>query len=288
MNEDIEKVDITIKESGWEIRLDLHLLSLFIEEKNPKEVYERSLGYSLTTYYRKLNELKRVGLLDWTFGRAKITEKGLVVLRALNESEFLQNGGCVDKEENLGEDTKTEYIEGNRFVICSNENIDDLTNDEFIFLEYPASSYLLNIMLLISGGVRGRSNAEKLKELLNRDFKVSIAIANFENSSKQFLVFLDELIKADKIECLIVGVKNERKALSNKRILGFLEEYEFKNDKFEFSKDSVTLTPVLIFFVITYIVIVAYRFGFTFAPLAYFFIPIYFLRSILFRELRNL
>ena len=249
-----------------ERRLDLRLLSLFVEERNPREVYDRSLGYSITTYYRKLNELKSLGLLEWSFGKAKVTERGLEVLRGDERSE----------------------IHGDRFVICSNECIDNFTDDGFILLEYPTTSYLLNVLLLTSGGVKGRSNAEKLKVLLDRDFEVSVAIANFDNSSKQFLIFLEELIKANKIERLVVGVRNERKALSNKRILDFLERNEFKNDRFKFSKDSVTLTPVFIIFVITYIVIVAYRFGFTFAPLAYFFIPMYFLRSTLFRELRGL
>ena len=259
------------EEGRREIRLDLDLLSLFVEERNPRDVYDCSLGYSLRTYYRRLSELRDAGLLDWKSGKAKLTKKGLEILKILDHDRGRKSGHG-----------------GDRFILCSNDRIEDFTDDEFVFLEYPTASYLLNVLLLSSGVVKGRSNAEKLRELMNRDFKVRVAIANFENSSRQFLVFLNELIRADKIECLVVGVKSERKALSNKRILEFLEEHEFKNDKFTFSKDSVTLTPVLIFFVITYIVIVAYRFGFTFAPLAYFFIPMYFLRSTLFRELRNL
>ena len=52
--------------------------------------------------------------------------------------------------------------------------------------------------------------------------KIWLSINHFENSPKQLLIFLDELIKLGRIKALYVGVKNERKDLANKKLVEFL------------------------------------------------------------------
>lgn len=131
------------------------------------------------------------------------------------------------------------------------------------------------------------TNAEKFKAIVQSDVKVSLAIDNFENASKQTIVFLRELILADRVERLHVGVRDERKALRNSKLLEFLQEFGFESSRLRLEADSVTLFPVLLVIVIAFGIIVAYRLGVVYAPVYAFFILIYFLRSSLFRELRK-
>lgn len=86
--------------------------------------------------------------------------------------------------------------------------------------------------------------------MCTHDFKVKLAINHFENSPKQLLVFLEELIKLGRIEALYVGVKNERKALSNKKLVEFLTEHDFENERFKLPKESVTLFPLFLIAII--------------------------------------
>lgn len=160
----------------------------------------------------------------------------------------------------------------------------------FVYITYPAASYILKTILLYAGiQTKGlTTNAEKFKAIVQSDCKISLAIDNFENASKQALVFLRELILAGRIERLYVGVKDERKALRNSKLLEFLQEFEFENQKgLKLESGSLTLFPVLLVILIGFGIIVAYRLGVAYAPVYAFFILIYFLRSSLFRELRR-
>lgn len=135
------------------------------------------------------------------------------------------------------------------------------------------------------------TNAEKFKAIVQSDCKIALAIDNFENASKQAqtLVFLRELILAGRIERLYVRVKDERKALCNQKLLEFLQEFEFENQKgLKLEADSVTLFPVLLVILIGFGIIVAYRLGVAYAPVHAFFIMLYFLRSSLFMENQEL
>lgn len=117
--------------------------------------------------------------------------------------------------------------------------------------------------------------------------KTNLAIDNFENSSRQTLVFLRELINAGKLEKVYVGVRDERKALRNGKLLDFLQEFGFESGRLRLESDSVTLFPLLLVILIGFGIIIAYRLGVEYAPVYAFFIVIYFLRSSLFREIRK-
>jgi len=124
--------------------------------------------------------------------------------------------------------------------------------------------------------------------MCTHDFKVKLAINHFENSPKQLLVFLEELIKLGRIEALYVGVKNERKALSNKKLVEFLTEHDFENERFKLPKESVTLFPLFLIAIIEIILILAFRSGYHYASILSVLIIVYFMRSMLFGELREL
>ena len=89
-------------------------------------------------------------------------------------------------------------------------------------------------MLIVAGvDEKGlKTNIEKFRALKEADFRVMIAVNHFENSSKQVLVFLHELMKLGKISALYVGVKNERKALKNKKLVEFWQEFDFENESY--------------------------------------------------------
>ena len=86
---------------------------------------------------------------------------------------------------------------------------------------------------------------------------------------------------------MYVGVRDERKALRNAKLLDFLQEFGFESGRLKLKSDSVTLFPVLLVILIGFGIIVAYRLGVEYAPVYAFFILIYFLRSSLFREIRK-
>ncbi|HDN73546.1 MAG TPA: hypothetical protein ENG16_00800 [Archaeoglobus sp.] len=188
-------------------------------------------------------------------------------------------------------ESKTKAEESGKFCITDTLNLKQLAYQSgFVYITYPAASYILKTILLYAGiKTKGlTTNAEKFKAIVQSDARISLAVDNFENASKQTLVFLRELILAGRIERLYVGVKDERKALRNSKLLEFLQEFEFENQKgLKLESDSVTLFPVLLVILISFGIIVAYRLGVAYAPVYAFFILIYFLRSSLFREIRK-
>jgi len=231
-------------------------------------------------FYRRLEKLKKQGLLEWRNGRARITERGERLLS-------LFDSGLVWEESKALTDRKTAHETRRNFCIIESDRLKRL--DSFIYIPYPSASYILKTLLLYAGiPTRGLStNAEKFKALVNSDLKANIALDNFENASRQTLVFLRELINAKKLEKVYVGVRDERKALRNSRLLEFLQEFGFESGRLKLESDSVTLFPVLLVMLICFGIVVAYRLGIEYAPVYAFFILIYFLRSSLFREIRK-
>jgi len=260
---------------------ELEILKAFKEEAKPIDVYaSRDWGFSRATFYRRLEKLKKQGLIEWKGGKAKVTERGEQILKLFDPSWVPE--------------VKTEpraEAEGSKFCITNTMKLKQLAyQSNFVYITYPAASYILKTILLYAGiSTRGlTTNAEKFKAIVQSDAKISLAVDNFENASKQALVFLRELILAGRIERLYVGVKDERKALRNSKLLEFLQEFEFENQKgLKLEADSVTLFPVLLVILIGFGIIVAYRLGVAYAPVYIFFILLYFLRSSLFREMRK-
>lgn len=261
---------------------DLAILKEFRVERKPSEVYEsKNWEFSRATFYRRLEKLKRKGLIEWKTGRAKITERGLQLLKLFDSEEVLE----LERDEERGE------VVAGSFCITDSASLKQLSYKySFLYIAYPATSYILKTILLYAGiKTKGLStNAEKFKAIVNSEVKVNLAIDNFENATKQSIVFLRELIYAGKIEKLYVGVKDERKALRNSKLLEFFQEFGFENAKgLKLDSDEITMFPLLLVILITFGITVAYRLGVEYAPIYAFFILIYFLRSSLFREIRK-
>lgn len=102
------------------------------------------------------------------------------------------------------------------------------------------------------------------------------------------MIFLEELIKFGRIEALYFGVKNERKALANKKLVEFLQNLDFENEMFKLPKESITLSPLFLIGVIGIILILALRSGNEYASILSVMMIVYFMRSTLFKELREL
>jgi len=260
----------------------LEILKAFKDEAKPIDVYSsRDWEFSRATFYRRLEKLKEQGLIEWRGGKARITKRGEQILKLFDPSWVPE----------VGEVRESKIKEETRFCITETMKLKQLAYQSgFVYITYPSASYILKTILLYAGiPTRGlTTNAEKFKAIVQSDCRISLAIDNFENSSKQALVFLRELILAGKIEKLYVGVKDERKALRNTKLLEFLQEFEFENQKgLKLESDSVTLFPVLLVILIGFGIIIAYRLGVAYAPVYAFFILIYFLRSSLFREIRK-
>lgn len=256
---------------------ELEILKAFREEAKPIDVYSsKDWRFSRATFYRRLEKLKKHGLIEWRKGKARITKRGEQILKLFDPTV------PVKVEESR------EELNG-RFCITETMKLKQLAYQNFVYITYPSASYILKTICLYAGiQTKGlTTNAEKFKAIVQSDARISLAIDNFENASKQTLVFLGELILAGKIERLYVGVKDERKALRNSKLLEFLQDFEFENQGMKLESDSVTLFPVLLVIMIGFGIIVAYRLGVAYAPVYAFFILIYFLRSSLFREMRK-
>lgn len=279
----------------------LKILKCFGDEYvNPHDVYHEHFngnGLSRATFYRRLEHLKQLDLIEWKVGKVKLTAKGRNVLRALNGLELLdhKNSYLTDtksKTDGLGkkDDEKVEKEGDNPFRIYEAEELKKKIDDAFVYVDYPTASYILKALLIVAGvDEKGlKTNIEKFRALKEVDFRVKLAVNHFENSSKQVLVFLDELMKLGKISALYVGVKNERKALKNKKLVEFWQDWNFENERFRLPKESVTLFPLFLIGVIGTIIVIALRSGYQHASILSVLIVLYFFRSMLFREVREL
>ena len=258
-------------------------------EVNPHELYNSNgFKFSRATFYRRLENLKQLGLIEWRVGKAKLTEKGLIVKSVLNSS--YDRDSIFKKIQNLENRSKKEDENLNHsFRLYKASKLKDQVDNGFIYVDYPQTSFILKILMELAGiEEKAKTNVEKFKLLKNADFKVKLAINHFENSPKQLLVFLEELIKLGKIKALYIGVKDERKALKNKKLLEFLQEFDFENERFKLPKKSVTLFPLFLLFIIGTILFVAFRVGYQHASIYSVFLILYFLRSSLFREPRSM
>ncbi len=282
----------------------LRILKSFGEEYvNPHEVYHEHFngnGMSRATFYRRLEHLKQLDLIEWRVGKVRLTDKGRNILYALNglnitlEKSYLTDAS--DKTDTLGkkgEEKKEENREneGERsFRIYEADELKKKMDDAFVYVDYPTASYILKALLIVAGvDEKGlKTNVEKFRALKEAEFRVKLAVNHFENSSKQVLVFLDELMKLGKISALYCGVKNERKALKNKKLVEFWQDWNFENERFKLPKESVTLFPLFLIGVIGTIIVLALRSGYEHASILSVLIVLYFFRSMLFREVRDL
>ena len=287
------------------MRLDDQALQIIThldrEEVIPHHLYQgNGFKFSRATFYRRLELLKQLGLIEWRTGKARLTEKGLKLLS-------LFDGSGVDRKENYSERSFGEKENGDifpceqlqeiqhekdgkkDFKLYEADRLKDQIDDSFIYVDYPQTSFILTILMGVAGiEEKAKSNVEKFKLLKEADFEVKLAINHFENCPKQLLIFLEELIKEGKISSLYVGVKNERRALSNKKLVEFLTNHDFENERFKLPKESVTLFPLFLIGVIGIILILALRSGYEHASILSVMMIVYFFRSMLFRELREL
>ena len=255
---------------------------------NPHNLYSSNgFNFSRATFYRRLEHLKQAGLIEWRVGKARLTEKGLMI-------RSLLNGGPIPKQylkdsEGREEEKRTFEMLEKSFRLSEANELKKSIDNGFIYVDYPQTSFILNILMNIAGiEEKAKTNLEKFKLLKEADFNVKLAINHFENCPKQLLIFLEELIKEGKISALYVGVKNERRALANKKLVEFLQTHNFENKRFKLPKESVTLFPLFLIAVIGVILILALRSGYQHASILSIMMIVYFMRSMLFRELREL
>ena len=271
------------------------------EEVVPHHLYQgNGFKFSRATFYRRLELLKQLGLIEWRTGKARLTEKGLKLLSLFESStkgptEKSSQVDFKEKEEDEGflyeqlQEIQHEKDGKKDFRLYEAERLKSQIDDSFIYVDYPQTSFILTILIGVAGiEEKAESNVEKFKLLKEADFEVKLAINHFENSPKQLLIFLEELIKEGKISALYVGVKNERRALANKKLVEFLTNHNFENERFKLPKESVTLFPIFLIGVIGIILILALRSGYEHAGILSVMMIVYFFRSMLFKELREL
>lgn len=218
---------VKVQRVGENSYMVFELLSYFQEERNPHDVYRSNkFGFSRATFYRRLDKLKELGLVEWRVGKARLTDKGLKILAILNNNRILIENSDKDVSDELTlksiySNNINQNDESRSFRLYEADKLKEIIDDSFIYVDYSTASYILKALLVVAGvDDKGlKTNVEKFKRLKEANFKVKLAINHFENASKQVLVFLDELVKLGKISALFVGVKNERKALSNKKLV---------------------------------------------------------------------
>jgi len=255
-----------------EFKADVTLLSFFDEEEyvNPHqfvEEYKKLTGRSRATFYRRLEELKQLKLIEWQQGKARLTILGRKLLDATLEDAITEI---------------TTYEEEKDFRILDYDELLDL--DDFIFLVMPnLSSLFKKIAQKFELELKGVT-AEKLEAVKNSDIKLNIAIANFDHATKQFLLVLQELIRANKVRKLYISL-NKSESLKKKELLEFLKEHDFESEEHEIQ--SVNLFPLLLIIVIAIIVVLLAKSKYMHASIASIMLIVYFMRSMLFRELRK-
>jgi len=257
-----------------EFRADTTLLSFFDEEEyvNPHEFvdeYKKLTGRSRATFYRRLEELKQLKLIEWRQGKAKLTVLGKRLLDATLDEDAITEIETYDHEKD--------------FRILDYDELLDLDND-FIFLTMPNLTALFKKISAQHELELKGVTAEKLEAVKNSDIKLAIAIANFDHATKQFLLVLQELIRANKVKKLYISL-NKSESLKKKELLEFLKEHDFESEEHEIQ--SVNLFPLLLIIVIAIIVVLLAKSKYMHASIASIMLIVYFMRSMLFRELRK-
>ncbi len=277
----------------------LKILKCFGDEYvNPHDVYHEYFngnGISRATFYRRLELLKQLGLIEWKVGKVRITKKGQNPLYALNGKDIEHVKERTETKASSNSDSgptneKASDSSFNPFRIYESGELKKKIDDAFVYVDYPTASYVLKALLIVAGvDEKGlKTNVEKFRALKSADFRVKLAVNHFENSSKQVLVFLDELMKLGKISALYCGVKNERKALKNKKLVEFWQDWNFENERFKLPKESVTLFPLSLIGIIGVVLVIALRSGYEHASILSIMMFVYFFRSMLFKEMREI
>ena len=127
--------------------MELEILSYFSEEeRNPHDVYQSNkFDYSRATFYRKLDKLKEMGLIDWRVGKARLTEKGSKILAVLNGDKAIIDERAeeiTNREPASGPEVKTQPEGESKFRIFDCEELKKHVDDGFVFVEYPKASYI--------------------------------------------------------------------------------------------------------------------------------------------------
>lgn len=119
------------------------------EPVNPHELFNSNgFNFSRATFYRRLEGLKQAGLIEWRVGKAKLTEKGLII-------RSLLNGDPIPKQypkysEGKEEERRTfEMLEKSFRLFEANELKKSIDNG-FIYVDYPQTSFILNILMNIA------------------------------------------------------------------------------------------------------------------------------------------
>lgn len=256
-----------------EFKADVTLLSFFDEEEyvNPHQFideYKKLTGRSRATFYRRLEELKQLKLIEWRQGKARLTILGKRLLDATLDDAITE--------------IRT-YEEEKDFRILDYDELLDLNND-FIFLTMPNLTALFKKISAQHELELKGVTAEKLEAVKNSDIELKLAIANFDHATKQFLLVLQELIRANKVRKLYISL-NKSESLKKKELLEFLKEHDFESEEHEIQ--SVNLFPLLLIIVIAIIVVLLAKSKYMHASIASIMLIVYFMRSMLFRELRK-
>ena len=254
-----------------------------------------SLNFSRATFYRKLEILKQLKLVVFKRNKLRITNKGLLLLKLFNNNENIKE---LEKElEELEEEDELDYNNNNKdreFVIVEQDELKNIkNNNNFIYINYPSTTYILKLILNhFNINTRGLStNAEKLNYIIFDENirNLNLAIDYFENASKQALICLRELILAGKVNKIYISFRDIKKALKNKNILSFLQEFEFelKHELDKIEKDEVNLFNVFLLSIISIAIILSYRIGFQYAYAIALLLILYFARYLFVRNIRD-
>lgn len=81
---------------------EIEILKAFKEEAKPIDVYSsKNWGFSRATFYRRLEKLKKKGLIEWNGGKAKITKKGEQILKLFDPTWIPEATDLLFKEQSV-------------------------------------------------------------------------------------------------------------------------------------------------------------------------------------------
>ena len=81
---------------------EIEILKAFKEEAKPIDIYSsKDWGFSRATFYRRLEKLKKKGLIEWNGGKAKITKKGEQILKLFDPTWIPEATDLLFKEQSV-------------------------------------------------------------------------------------------------------------------------------------------------------------------------------------------
>ena len=163
------------------IALDEQEIELLRGFYNPIKSSQAFKGSKLkkTTFYRKLNKFEELGLIIRDNGYIQLTERGKKLLEAL--------------ETPIGPFKVDPIEDDDRFKILDTNDVKKL-KETFVYVAYPTTTDVLKKIIEYLEIECENSNAKRLEAIIKNGKKIDLAIDNFENASKQVLVYLKELI----------------------------------------------------------------------------------------------